>query len=160
MNLFSALLQPRSPSRIKPMPFTFDDGGRAAAGFTGRAGDCVCRSVAIATGLPYLEVYDQLNAMGKAEKLTKRQRTRSSARNGVHKKTLRQLMTELGWIWVPTMQVGQGCKVHLRHGELPRGRLVVNVSRHTTAVINRVIHDTHDPSRNGTRCVYGYFKRR
>jgi hypothetical protein len=27
----------------------------------------------------------------------------------------------------------------------------------TTAVIDGIIHDTYDPSRNGTRCVYAYF---
>jgi hypothetical protein len=55
------------------------------------------------------------------------------------------------------MQIGSGCKVHLRDGELPTGRLVVFVSKHYTAVIDGVIHDTYDPSRAGTRCVYGYF---
>jgi hypothetical protein len=48
-------------------------------------------------------------------------------------------------------------RVHLKAAELPRGRLIVRCSKHTTAVIDRIIHDTYDPSRNGTRCVYGYF---
>ena len=35
------------------------DGGRAAAGFKGKAsGDCVCRAVAVAAEMPYREVYD------------------------------------------------------------------------------------------------------
>lgn len=69
------------------------------------------------------------------------------------------------------MFVGSGCKVHLTDGELPKGRLIVNVSKHLTAVIDGVIHDTHDPQRyeekqvgnlqyevvKGTRCVYGYW---
>ncbi len=37
------------------------------------------------------------------------------------------------------------------------GRLIVSVSKHMTAVIDGVIHDTHNPSRDGTRCVYGYW---
>ncbi len=32
-----------------------------------------------------------------------------------------------------------------------------NQPRHYTAVIDGVINDTHDPSREGTRCVYGYW---
>jgi hypothetical protein len=40
--------------------FVMDDGGRAAAGYKGQTGDCVCRSIAIATGKPYQEVYDAL----------------------------------------------------------------------------------------------------
>jgi hypothetical protein len=65
-------------------------------------------------------------------------------------------MGELGFAWTPTMRIGQGCKVHLRDSELPRGKLVVQVSRHFCAVINRVLHDTHDTTRVGMRCVYGY----
>ena len=38
----------------------FNDGGRAAAGYKGQAGDCVVRSIAIVTGLPYQKVYNQL----------------------------------------------------------------------------------------------------
>ena len=52
---------------------------------------------------------------------------------------------------------GTGCRVHLRDGELPMGRLIVTVSKHECAVINGVIHDTSDPSRGGTRCVYGFW---
>jgi hypothetical protein len=57
------------------------------------------------------------------------------------------------------MAVGSGCKVHLRADELPSGRLIVRVSHHFAAVIDGVIHDTHDCSRGGTRCVYGYWVR-
>lgn len=66
-------------------------------------------------------------------------------------------MESLGWKWHPTMFIGQGCKVHLRDGELPTGKLIVSVSRHICAVIDGVIHDTENPSRNGNRCVYGYW---
>jgi hypothetical protein len=37
-----------------------DDGGRAAAGFTGRAGDCVIRAIAIASELPYAVLAEML----------------------------------------------------------------------------------------------------
>jgi hypothetical protein len=56
-------------------------------------------------------------------------------------------MAALGFEWVPTMTIGSGCIVHLWQDELPMGRLVVMVSRHTTAVIDGVIRDTYDPSR-------------
>lgn len=35
---------------------------------------------------------------------------------------------------------------------------VVRLSKHFTAVIDGVVHDTHDPSRDGTRCVYGIWR--
>ena len=57
------------------------------------------------------------------------------------------------------MFVGSGCQVHLREDELPSGRLIVSLSKHSCAVIDGVIHDLDDPSRDGTRCVYGYWKR-
>ena len=84
-------------------------------------------------------------------------RKRSSARNGIHKATIQRYLQSLGFTWTPTMQIGSGCKVHLRAAELPKGRLIVSISKHLTAVINGAIHDTHDCSRNGTRCVYGYW---
>lgn len=166
------------------MKFKHDDGGRAAAGYKGLTGDCVTRAIAIATGKPYQEVYDAINGMGELERTGKRKRGKSNARTGVYKSTIRRYMASIGWQWVPTMQIGSGCKVHLTEGELPMGRLVVNVSKHCTAVIDGVIHDTHNPEReiayfepdrgqplgpnmgrnqNGVftirrRCVYGYFK--
>ncbi|MEM1165876.1 MAG: hypothetical protein AAGI30_06245 [Planctomycetota bacterium] len=134
-----------------------NDGGRAAAGFKGTTGDCACRAIAIATEMPYRNVYDMLIEWGRHERLTTRHPTRSHPRTGVSRPTLRKFMSHLGWVWHPTMGIGTGCRVHLRPDELPRGRLVVSVTKHITAVINGVVHDTHDPSRRGTRCVYGYW---
>lgn len=143
------------------MGFVYDDGGRASSGYKGKAGDCCCRAIAIATGMPYQEAYDLINRYGKAERMTKKVREsgRSSARNGVWKETARKIMTDLGWTWHPTMQIGQGCKVHLKSDELPNGRLMCLLSHHYVAVVDGIIHDTYDSSRNGTRCVYGYFSK-
>lgn len=139
--------------------FIYNDGGRKEAGYKGVAGDCVVRSIAIATQEPYQDIYDTINIMSKSERITKGKKKRSNARNGVYKKTIRKFMDSIGWKWVPTMFIGTGCKVHLRKEELPKESLVVSVSKHMTAVINGVIHDTHDPSREGTRCVYGYYRK-
>lgn len=139
------------------MKFQFNDGGRKAAGYKGMTGDCVCRSIAIATKMPYAYVYMLLNENAQQKRITKRQPKRGSARTGIYKNTIRQVLEMLGWKWTPTMQIGSGCKVHLRPGELPDGRLIVSVSKHITCVIDGVIQDTHDCSRRGTRCVYGYW---
>lgn len=138
--------------------FRFDDGGRAAAGYRGKAGDCVVRAIAIASGRPYQQIYDLVNRAALGERTGKRKRGVSNARTGVYKVSIHRVMEELGWQWTPTMQIGSGCTVHLRADELPPGRLVVSVSKHLTAVIDGVIHDTHDCSRRGTRCVYGYWQ--
>ena len=142
---------------VNEMKWIYNDGGRAKAGFKGTTGDCVCRAIATATERPYREVYDLINQYGKAERTWKRKKGKSNARTGVYKGTIRKVMEHYGWKWVPTMQIGSGCRVHLREDELPAGRLVVNVSRHMTAVIDGVLNDTYDCSRDGTRCVYGYY---
>lgn len=148
--------------------FVKDDGGRSKY-FKGDAGDCVTRAIAIATGIDYKEVYDalfdgidQLKTSGRsryAKKLRiKKSGTRgTSPRNGVHPKVYDKYLKSLGWKWVPTMTIGSGCKVHLRGDELPKGRLIVRVSKHVCAVIDGVLHDTYDCSRGGQRCVYGYY---
>lgn len=135
-----------------PMPWVADDGGRAAAGRAVDAGDCVARSIAIATELPYQTVYAALAALAGAAG------GRRSARNGVVRKVYSRYLTGLGWAWTPTMSIGSGCTVHLRVGELPPGRLVVSLSKHMTAVVDGVVRDTYDPGRGGSRCVYGYWR--
>jgi hypothetical protein len=138
-----------------PIGFVYDDGGRADAGYRGLTRDCVARAIAIASERPYQEIYDGLNEAAKRER--PRTKRRSGSRTGVHIPTIRRYLAEQGWTWTPTMAIGSGCTVHLRADELPPGRLIVSVSRHITAVIDGVVHDTHDPSRAGTRCVYGYW---
>jgi hypothetical protein len=140
--------------------FVYDDGGRAAAGYIGKAGDCVCRAVAIASGKGYAVVYAELATGTGAQRASRHGGKRqASARNGINtkRKWFQDYMAGLGFAWVPTMQIGSGCTVHLRAEELPPGRLVVNVSKHYVAVIDGVVHDTYDPARNGGRCVYGSY---
>ncbi len=140
------------------MQWTHDDGGRQAAGYKGAAGDCFVRAVAIATGVPYQEVYDTFNDFARTERRSKRRKSRSSSRTGVYKETARRFCAAMGLRWTPVMQIGQGCKVHLKTDELPPGRLVVAVSKHWAAVIDGTLHDLSDCSRGGTRCVYGFWR--
>jgi hypothetical protein len=137
--------------------WVYDDGGRKAAGFKGNAGDCVVRAVTIASGLPYQEVYDALADGSRTQRLTKRSKRKSGARDGVNvkRKWFRDYMEALGFRWTPTMHIGSGCKVHLCAEELPRGILIVAVSKHYTTMIDGVIRDTHDPRRE-THCTEPY----
>jgi hypothetical protein len=159
------------------MNWIYDDGGRAEAGFRGHTGDCVARAVAIASGRPYREVYVRLAEGNAAQRATARTPKRGrTARSGicVGRKWFKDYMRELGFRWVPTMAIGTGTRVHLADGELPDGRLVVQVSKHYTAVIDGTIHDTYDPQRRtaymkagpdgravvdhvSDRAVYGYY---
>lgn len=144
------------------MKVILTDGGRAKAGHKGTAGDCVCRAISIASGRPYGEIYDRLASGNHTQRQTAKAHKSSGVRTAdkgiqTNRKWFKDYMVELGATWVSTMGIGTGCKVHMRPGELPDGRLVVALSKHMTAVIDGVIHDTHDPSRDGTRCVYGYW---
>ena len=145
------------------MSFLYNDGGRKQAGFKGNTGDCVTRAITIASGLPYQEVYDAMahgNATQRKSKHDTKKRSRT-ARDGISttRKWFKDYMTSIGFKWTATMHIGSGCKVHLRHDELPKGRLVVNVSKHYTTMIDGVINDIYDCSRDGKRCVYGYWEK-
>jgi hypothetical protein len=166
------------------MNWTYDDGGRAAAGFRGKTGDCGVRAVAIATGRPYADVYDALHNLMKSHG---RKGRGASPRTGTTMKAMKAYMASLGWNWVPTMGIGTGCTVHLRPDELPGGRIIVRLSGHYAAVIDGVLHDSFNSAEraptiypadylgnipdgakwlengngyiyNPERCVYGYWR--
>lgn len=147
------------------MPWEFHDGGRAAAGFRGRTGDCVTRSIAIAADLPYRTVYDALKVQVDWWRTTSRSKAAKASlargsrevRDGTPAEAYKPYLTELGFTWTPTMRPGSGTRVHLAAGELPDGRLIARCSGHLCAVIDGVIYDIHDPGRDGTRAVYGYW---
>ena len=148
------------------MTFRFDDGGRQAAGWKGKGGDCVTRAIAIASGRPYQEVYDRLAEGNATQRMSKRERGaiartgRTTALHGIFtkRKWFKDYMEELGFEWTATMGIGTGCQVHVRADELPlEGRLVLALSKHYAAYADGVLRDTYDCSRHGTRCVYGYY---
>lgn len=140
------------------MNFKFNDGGREQCGYKGSAGDCVTRAIAIVTGKTYSEVYDRMFSEIKKFAATKRSaaakraargsgRAGTTPRNGISKKVYHTyLLEEVGMIWTPTMLIGQGCKVHLTEHELPSGKLIVQIARHLTTVIDGVINDTWNVS--------------
>ena len=148
------------------LDFCENDGGRSKY-FKGSAGDCVVRAISIASKLNYKSIYDDLyslNVIYKSRKKTKlaklmKKSNNDSPRNGSYKEVYHDYILSLGFKWTPTMSIGSGCKIHLRKDEIPNGNLIVKVSKHLVAVINGVMHDTFDPSRGATRCVYGYYER-
>jgi len=137
--------------------YIYNDGGRQKAGFKGITGDCGTRALAICLNLPYKEVYNKIQEFCKLEKPSKRRRGISSPRTGIHTHTFHKIAEFYGLKWKATMTIGSGCTTHLKSLELPKGRIIARVSRHYVAVINGQINDIYDCSRNGTRCVYGYW---
>ena len=150
---------------IEPLDVIITDGGRKAAGFTKRAGDCITRAVTIAAELDYQKVWDDFTLINSKNRIGNRtvKNAKGNADTGVYfnRKASKDYMKALDFEWVPTMKIGSGCTVHLRKGELPtKGRMVVNVSGHQVAVIDGIADDTHDPCWDGFRCVYGYWIRK
>lgn len=138
------------------MKFIYDDGGRSKWYDSTAPGDCVARAISIATEKDYLRVYSELTILLKASKQTKSIRGKTP-RTGIPMGIMKKYLLSLGWKWIPTMGIGTGCKVHMKSEELPSGRIIARVSKHVVAIIDGVIHDIFDCSRNETRCVYGYF---
>lgn len=149
------------------LSFAYNDGGRDETGFRGNVGDCVVRAIAIATEKPYSEVYQELKQRNKDYAETRRtkkakilKKKGGSPRDGNFREVYEDYLKSLGWTFTATMGFGTGCKVRMLKNELPSGRIICRLSRHLSAVIDGEINDTHNPSRGGTRCVYGYYSKK
>lgn len=127
------------------MKTIYDDGGRSKYFKAQNVGDCAVRAIAIAADLDYLQVYNDLKKLNKG----------LSCRNGTPPKITKAYLKQLGYTWIPTMTIGSGWRVHLKEDELPKGTLIVRLSGHIACIKDGVLYDTHDCSRDGTRCVYG-----
>ena len=147
-------------------------------------GDCVVRAAAVVLGVvlggEYDEVYHDLWDRAVVVNGGRRGRRRVrgvegtggtgrgalSPRLGVPRDVYEPYFGERGLVWTPLMRVGTGTTVHLRRERWPGsgdgvpgvGAFVVRVSRHLTAVIDGCIYDLVDPSRDGTRAVYGWYE--
>jgi hypothetical protein len=147
-------------------PWVRNDGGRRDAGYAnaGNCGGCVPRAIAIATGVPYREVLDALTGLtfryvkrfprswiARWIKRSRDGRGYDPAR-GCYDKIYGDYLETLGWQYTPV----EG-RLRLRTDEVPSGRLIIRVYRHLVAVIDGVIHDTHNSGRAGRRPVDGYW---
>ena len=138
------------------MDYIFDDGGRKDAGYKGHANDCVNRALAIATGRPYQEIYDLIKAHG------------GNPRTGVKLPVLKKVAHVLGGRYQATAAIGKPSTVKLVEGHLPAGRVLVNLRKHVSCVIDGTLRDIYDCQNTswidetgvlheGKRTVYGYW---
>lgn len=136
----------------------YNDGGRSLAGFRGSARDCVTRSISIASGMEYRQVYDDLNKLAKTEDLVADWQRRSSSRLGVFQRTWYRYLRNLGWRWVQTGPPSRLPVVYLTSSDLPTGTLIVSLKNHMTVMRDGVIYDTFDCRESGAKCVHGFWK--
>jgi hypothetical protein len=129
------------------MELVWCDGGRASCGFVGLVGDCVVRSIAIATGGNYRDLYV---AIGKASEKT--------PRGGVATTIAAEFLSRLGWRYTE----GQGRLFDA--ASVPHGVVIVHLSfpdsprkGHFCTVIDHVIHDTWNPSDEEDYVINGFW---
>lgn len=156
---FGLLHSPRS----RALPLVIDDGGRAEAGYRGTCGDCVVRAIAIAGQRPYKEVYNEIAEINLLTRKAKFRKMvgRKTARYGIHTEAplFTRYMQANGWAWIGMQSRRNSPPVKFCRGSLPGGRIIVAISGHYSAVIDGVIHDTYDGSRDGTAIVNGCWVR-
>lgn len=141
------------------MEFVYSDGGRSKYFKAENVGDCVTRAICNATGKDYKEVYDALKELAKHERITRRHPKQSSVRWGVSPRTIDKYMEIIGWKWHSCCTIGSTKRVHLVESEIPKGNLILRLSRHLTCTKDGVLYDTYDCTREGTRMVYGYWSK-
>ena len=115
--------------------FRYDDGGREAAGFKGRAGDCVTRAIAIASGADYREVYKA------AAKLNADRGRPRSARNGIHKQDRNTLAKMFG---LEKVKLPRGPRPTYSEAYERYGNVMVSTTKHVCSIIDGELRDIFD----------------
>ena len=122
------------------MEFIWHDGGRASCGFVGLTSDCVARSVAIATGEVYREVYDSLSKLSP-----------KTARHGISQMVIDSFLKDRGWEVLPYSAEVSALKAFY---SLPKGVALVQfepseesrkLHGHLSCVVDHTVYDTWNP---------------
>ena len=117
------------------LKYEYDDGGRAAAGYKGYAGDCVCRALTILEAGDYRANYREL-AAGEAAAGHAR-----SARNGISIKVYPKVFAAHGLVKVklPPGPKPTYAEAHRRYGDC-----IVTTARHVACLKGGALRDTFD----------------
>lgn len=139
------------------MKWVMNDGGRDKY-FRGWApGDCFTRAAAIASENDYRDIYELVNSYCAKEKEKDSNYMKNfSARLGVEFTMIEKIMKDLGWQYHSLPEDEQD-KYQLNELVFPKGRVMVNLQTHCTAVINGVIQDAFDPNTRDGCLVDGYY---
>lgn len=116
--------------------YEYDDGGRSAVGYKSRvknADDCVVRSITIALGLPYEQVFRELMYLG----LEKGLYPNASS-------VFETYLKSKGWVKHKCPRTVHGDLIKLQDWDAAPDRAVITNSRHLTAVVHGVCRDTWD----------------
>ena len=154
------------------MRYVEDGGGYDLAGFV--RPHTMIAALAIATEQDYRAVYETITVRHeewphehRRGATTRRIKGYMEARRkptpasfGVYYEVVKEYLEHLDWRWLPLMDIGSGTRYHLRDGQIPTtGRRLARVSKDLVAVIEGEVRHPYDPTRDGTRAVYGYWSK-
>lgn len=122
--------------------FVKDDGGRAAAGFKGRTGDCVTRATAIISGLPYKDIYTMMaEANATSKQAAKKGKAQKTARNGIYRKDYEKVFSTIG---LTKVKLPQGPRPTYSEAYEAYGDCIVTTRGHMAAIKDGNLRDTFD----------------
>ena len=131
--------------------YRYDDGGRAAAGFRGKTGDCVVRAIAICAGEDYPSVYETMAehmkangyaASGNAYATRERKRKTPRRRGELSARRVQDRVLEaygFGKARLPAGERPTFTEAHRRYGDC-----IVGTTKHLAAIVNGALRDTFD----------------
>lgn len=129
------------------LDFTYNDGGRTAAEYSGSTGDCVTRAIAIATGEDYETIRRHLMTATADFRSASRSRAANrlasnSVFRGVSSRIYKPFLASLGWNFISCQKVGHPSTIRMIQEHLPRGIVIIRLRKHLVTVIDHVVHDT------------------
>ena len=130
--------------------YTYNDGGRAQAGYKGTTGDCICRAVCILTGRDYKEVYETIADFMSSKGRTKSanmytyrrvQGKRSQASTKRRKVTTEQIVKLFGFkkVTLPKGELPTYTEAHERYGDC-----LATTTKHIVALKDGALQDIFD----------------
>ena len=124
--------------------YHYDDGGREAAGYRGRTGDCVVRAIAICTGEDYRAVYLTMAEHMKRNGYATRERNRKAPRRKGQIAALRVQDRVLEVYGFRKVRLPAGARPTFTEAHRRYGDCVVGTTKHVAAIVDGVLRDTFD----------------
>lgn len=127
--------------------FSYNDGGRRAAGYKGDTGDCVVRAFCILTGADYKETYRELASLESAT--TGGSKT---ARNGIRHTVRDAYFAKRG---LEKVKLPKGVRLTWSEAYDAYGDCIVSTAKHVAALMDGALQDTGDCRTYEMQTVYG-----
>ena len=131
--------------------YRYDDGGRAAAGYRGKTGDCVVRAIAICAREDYLAVYRTMAehmkrngyaASGNAYATRERNRKTPRRRGQLSARRVQDRVLEAYGFTKVQLPAGERptyTEAHRRYGDC-----IAGTTKHLVAIVGGALRDTFD----------------